>query len=286
MNKLETTQRWLTSIIIRPGRLHEKIIAADKTYQLDNSKMIRASRRLSAEGKIHVYARGYVLRLMECMRADYPLLRNLMGEELFDTFAQAYLVQVPSHSASLFDLGENFPAFLKASQPPKTNSAEDGIMFDLPVELAQVERIRSEVTRSKGLEGMEDQLPEEDPLFYFLGTSSFRTSPCLRLLSLKFELTGFVKTVERGEAASTPAKKDNFLAISRKNYSVNMQELEAWQWHYLQELIITGDHYASAKKAAVESNSREEDIMADLLLWIPAALSCGYICTGAQRKDL
>jgi len=280
MNKLETTQRWLTSIIIRPGRLHEKIIAADKTYLLDNSEMIRASGRLSAEDRIHVYARGYVLRLMECMRADYPALRHLMGEELFDTFAQAYLVQVPSHSASLFDLGENFPAFLKASQPQRKDPEEAEVMFDLPVELAQVERIRSEVARSKGHEGTAPKQREEDPLFYFLGASSFTASPSLRLIELRFELTEFIHAVETGEAAATPLKRNNFLAIGRRNYSLVMQELEAWQWYYLRALQRSADHVSSIKKAAEESKRPEEDVMADLLLWLPVAYDAGYIYTG------
>jgi hypothetical protein len=279
MNRLETTQRWLTSIIIRPGRLQDKITAAGKTYQLDTKEMIRPSTRLSAEGRIHVYARGYVLRLMECMRADYPVLRNLMGEELFDTFVQAYLVQVPSHSASLFDLGGNFPAFLEASQPPQSNDGA-GAIFALPVELAQVERTRSEVSRSRGLEGHKNPLPDEDQLFYLFGASSFKAAPCLRLMKLQFEVPGFIKAVEKGEAAAAPGKRNNYVAISRKNYSVSIQEVEEWQWHYLQELTITGDHGASAKKAADESGHREEDIMADLLLWMPVAMDGGYVYAG------
>ncbi|MCW3082936.1 MAG: hypothetical protein JWP12_302 [Bacteroidetes bacterium] len=273
MNKLETTQRWLTSIIIRPGRLHDKISAADKTYQLDTEKMIRTSATLSPENRISVYARGYVLRLMECMRADYPVLLHLLGEELFNSFVQAYLVNVPSHSPSLYDLGENFPAFLKASQPQQNEDAE---MFDLPVELAQVERTRVEVERSKGLE-TEQTANSDDSLFHFLGTSNYNVSPCLRLLQLQYELLDFIKAVERGKEAETPERKINYLAISRKNYAVNLQQLEAWQFYYLKALAITGDHNAAVKIAATESGIPEESIMADLLLWIPVAMEYGYV---------
>ncbi len=275
MNKLETTQRWLTSIIIRPGRLHDKIIAADKTYQLDTEKMIRASATLSPENRINVYARGYVLRLMECMRADYPVLLHLLGEELFNTFVQAYLVNVPSHSPSLYDLGENFPAFLKASQPQESEG-EDAGMFDLPVELAQVERTRVEVERSKGLETEQTNNPD-DSLFHFLGTSDYNVSPCLRLLELQYDVLAFIKAVERGKEAETPVQKINYLATSRKNYAVNLQQLEAWQFRYLNALTTSKDHNAAIKTAATESNIPEESIMADLLLWIPVAKEYGYV---------
>jgi len=272
MDKLETTQRWLTSIIVRPGRLSDKISAADRTYALNAKEMIRSSSHLSPETKISIYARGYVLRLMECLRADYPILHHLLGEELFNTFAEAYLVHIPSHSPSLFGLGTNFPAYLKASKP-KQGEEE---MFDLPVELAQLERTRTEVARIEGLENKKSALPEEGSLLYFLGRSSYKTSPCLRLLQLKFDLLPFIKAVERNKEAETPAKRTTLLAISRKNYSVGMQELELWQWHYLQALS-TSDHENAITAAAQKSNIAEDTIMADLLIWLPVAISYGYI---------
>src|SRR6218665_1591632 len=246
MNKLDTTQRWLTSIIIRPGKLQERIAAADATYKLQHEEMIAAS-KLSSEKKIGIYARGYVLRLMECMRADYPALQHLLGEELFTMFVQRYLVMIPSHSPSLFDLGSNFPAFLKASQPV---NGEENTMFDLPVELAEVERTRIEVARSKGLEGIKDNRTGEEQLFSFL-SSSWNVSPALRLLELQFGLLDFIKAADKKQEAATPQKRQNFLAIARKNYSVNMQELESWQWHYLQALQDGSDHAGAIKNAAV-----------------------------------
>lgn len=273
MNKLDTTQRWLTSIIIRPGKLQEKILAADATYKLHHEEVIRASAKLSAEKKISIYARGYVLRLMECMRADYPVLQHLLGEELFTVFVHRYLVMIPSHSPSLFDLGSNFPEFLKASQP--TGNGQNDL-FDLPVELAQVERTRIEVARSKGLEGINHTTPAGEQLLSFL-SSSWKTSPALRLLQLKFSLLDFIKSVEKNEEAATPQQRINFLAISRKNYSVNMQELETWQWQYLQALQNENDHNAAIKHAAAASGLPEDSVMADVLLWIPVAVGLGYI---------
>jgi len=275
MSELVTLQRWLTSIMIKPGKLSDKIRLADKTYHLDNTKVVRATARMTSGQKIGIYARGYVLRLMECMEAEFPALRHLLGEELFDTFAKAYLVQVPSRSPDLYDLGKNFPAFLKASQPK--NSTTDSDMFNLPVDLATLERAIAEVSRIKGLEGLENETETDNPMLYLFGGASFKASPCLVLLNLQFELVEFIKDVQHGRDAQTPIKNDSLVAISRKNYIVNTHQFQAWQWHYLQALQNSGDHNSAITHTAQLCGISKDTIMADLMLWLPVALRFGYI---------
>jgi hypothetical protein len=274
MSELANLQRWLTSIIIKPGMLKDKIHLADQTYKLDNRAVIRSSVSMSSGQKIGIYARGYVLRLMECMEAEYPAVQYLLGDNLFNTFAKAYLLQVPSTSPDLYDLGKNFPAFLKASQP---KGADDASIFDLPVELATLERTLAETSRSKGLEGQENNSVIDDQMLFLFGTANFHTSPCLTLLELQFPLVDFVKAVQHGEAADTPEKKQSYLAISRKNYTVNMHGLEAWQWYFLQSLQITDDYMQAVEAASQASAIPQDTVMADLMLWLPVALSFGYI---------
>lgn len=270
MSELATIQKWLTSIMVRPGNLMDKISAADATYGVSSRDLIVPG-KLTSEERIGIYARGYVLRLMECMRADYPILQNLMGENLFDVFAGAYLVELPSHSPSLFDLGKHFPDFLEASQPKDASE-----MFALPLELAKLERARTEVSRMQGLEKTDHQMPDTDPMFYLFGNGRFCVSPCLRLMQLDFDLLDFMRQTEKGEEASTPPKDPNFVAVCRKNYAVNMFKLEPWQWYFLRE--ITG----SSQTEAVSSTSQilgidASTISAELMLWLPVALQRGYV---------
>ncbi len=275
MSELVTLQRWLTSIIVKPGKLSDKIRLADENYHLDNTKVVRTTARMSSGQKIGVYARGYVLRLMECMEAEYPAVRHLLGDELFDTFAKAYLVQVPSRSPDLYDLGKNFPAFLKASQP-KNNTA-DNSLFDLPVDLATLERAIAEVSRMKGLEGLENEKEIDNQMLYLLGGANFQASPCLVLLQLQFELVDFIKDVQHGREAQTPVKNDTLIAIGRKNYIVHTHQLSAWQWRYLQALQSTKDHNSATTIAAQTCGISKDTLMADLMLWLPVAVNFGYI---------
>ncbi|MBC8054720.1 MAG: putative DNA-binding domain-containing protein [Sphingobacteriaceae bacterium] len=274
MSDLSTVQKWLTSIIVRPGKLQDKINAADRTYQVDYTRLIKSS-HITATDRIHVYARGYVLRLMECMRADYPALQALLGPALFDTFAQAYLSSLPSHSPSLFDLGKSFPDFIKVSQPPVADTETGHSMFDLPVELAMAERARSEVLRSKGLEQIQSAGASESFMFELLQIS-LRISPCLRLLKLSYPLISFIRSAESKEHAATPEKRNNFMAICRKNYAIAMYELEDWQWYFL--TALSESNYTEAVGIAAENSGIKRDtLLADLMIWLPGAKQMGMV---------
>lgn len=274
MTELANIQRWLTSIIVKPGALNDKIRLADDYYHLNNTEVVQPSLRQTSAQKIEIYARGYILRLMECMEAEYPALCHLLGEELFRTFVRAYLIEQPSTSPDLYDLGKNFAAFLKASQPI---DAEQSNEFDLPVELATLERALAEVSRVKGLESIAININHQNSLLYLFDTSHIQASPCLILLKLSRPLTEYVKAVYKNLNAEIPEKQDSFLAISRNHYRVNFQEIEEWQWCFLHALQHTGNYTNAVNFAAQQCTMPQDTLMAGLILWIPVALNFGYI---------
>jgi hypothetical protein len=276
MTELANIQRWLTSIIVKPGTLNDKILLADEHYGVNNEVIIRSSIRQTSEQKIGIYARGYILRLMECMEAEYPVVCNLLGEELFHTFVKAYLLKLPSTSPDLYDLGYQFPAFLKASQPQNIDS-EQSRQFDLPVDLAILERALAEVARVKGLESNATGSHAENELLYLFDNTNIKASPSLKLLKLNWPLADYVKAVYQKQETVMPKKQISFLAVSRLNYRVNFQEVETWQWHFLRNLQASDNYMEAVTNTAEEIKIGKDILMADLLLWIPVALNFGYI---------
>jgi hypothetical protein len=275
MSELATIQRWLTSIIVRPGSLIDKIQLADHHYKLENNRVIRQSERLSATEKIEIYSRGYFLRLLECMDAEYPALKNLLGEELFQTFIRAYLIQQPPISPDLFNLGENLSAFLKASQP--RNDDMQNAIFDLPVDVALLERAISEVSRMKGLESRGAAILDENPMLYLFDNSEIKPSPCLKLLKLQYLVAEFVRAVYRQDEPQIPNKETSYIAISRKNYRVFFYEIEEWQWCFLSALKDSGIYLDAISSTSLQCRISTDMIMADLMLWLPVALECEFV---------
>jgi hypothetical protein len=274
MTELANIQRWLTSIIVKPGSLHDKIKLADDYYKLDNTEVVQASLRQTSAQKIEIYARGYILRLMECMEAEYPAVCKLLGEELFHTFVRAYLIEQPATSPDLYDLGKNFAAFLKASQPKNAETSND---FDLPVELAILERALAEISRIKGLEGIVVKPDQVNDLLYLFDTTNIQASPGLILLKLNWPLANYVKAVYQNQEPVIPETQDSYLVISRNHYRINFLEIEQWQWCFLHVLQGTNNYTETVHIAAEECRISKDTLMADLILWIPVALNFGYI---------
>src|SRR5689334_24098663 len=150
---LRILEHWMKTVITERGGLGDKLDAATRSHGLRIEDVVAKKRDLSAWDRLAVYTGGYVMRLLECMRADFPVLRGFVGDSVFDAFAKAYVITRPPSSHSLYDLGADFPRFLEETKPKDwTLDAGITVMLDLPPELARIERGRAEVMRAQGTE--------------------------------------------------------------------------------------------------------------------------------------
>src|SRR5215510_5203215 len=139
-------QLWMKTVVTERGSLREKLESAAEQHGLLIEEVVAEKRGLSAHERISIYTSGYVARLLECMRADFPVLRRFAGDSVFDAFAKAYIVTEPPHSPNLFYLCADFPKFLEETKP-----AQETIpLLDVPPEIARLERARTEVLRARG----------------------------------------------------------------------------------------------------------------------------------------
>src|SRR5262245_51142626 len=96
---LADLQRWFFAAVLEP----------EAATPEDVERVIGASAQQSPVERLRVYQRGYVLRLLESMRAKYPALRHALGPDLFDGFACDFLQAYRSRTYSLLALDERFP---------------------------------------------------------------------------------------------------------------------------------------------------------------------------------
>lgn len=197
---LAGTQAWMLSAITEagaPGPAPEEVV--------------RSTSGLSAAQRIALYRRGYRARLLECMRAQHPALRHALGDQLFDEFALDYLAAYPSRSYTLNALGARFADHLAATRPEG-----DELWPEFVVDLARLERAFYEVYEGPGIEGE----PPADP------HGRVEPAPCLRLLSSRFPVGGYLLAARRGEAPELPSPRATWLALSRRDYVVTITELD------------------------------------------------------------
>jgi hypothetical protein len=73
--------------------------------------------RLDAAGRIAIYADAYRARLLEILRADFPVTARALGEERFESLGTAFLREGPSHEADVARLALRFPTFVREHAP-------------------------------------------------------------------------------------------------------------------------------------------------------------------------
>ena len=200
----------------------------------DLRDIVRGSSALPAEARIAIYARSYVLRLIECLREEFPVLRGFVGDQVFDLFAGAYIAGRPSQSYSLYQLGAGFADFLEATRP--ADCGGPGALEAIPANLARLERAIAEAQRASGIEtAPEPDLPL-DTLVQVLPGSRLRLPDTVRLLHLDFDFADTLSAARRGERAGTPPTRATYIAVARSNYRVRVHALEPARFAWLQAI--------------------------------------------------
>jgi hypothetical protein len=270
----------MKTVLTERGSLQQKLETALQQHGLSIEDVVAERGDLSSQIRLSIYARGYVLRLLECMHADFPALRNFLGDSVFDAFAMAYLISEPPHSPSLFELGTGFPQFLEETKPQDAalHAELDGLL-DLPADLARLERARVEVMRAPGTE-RDDAVRAESfsPFAIFSENVTLQATPCLHLLELKFPLVDFLGKSDQGEERLEPPEpRISFVALGRSNYHVHIEEAAPWQFAFLKACENPVALYAASQRAACESGHEPAFLLAQLVTWLPIAIGLGFL---------
>lgn len=281
---LHELQHWFLTVMTAPGGVgHGAALAAGRhAWRLD--EVVVQPCGAAPETRMHIYADGYVLRLLDCLRADYPMLRKVMGDPLFTFFAKAYIWRHPSTSPSLYDLGAGFAAFLANSQA----GVGEGDCLLLPIELARFERARTEAGRARGPErGGPARRAAPDALALMLGENvALSAPPCLRLLDLALPLLPFVDSLGGdGAVPPVPPARRSHVGVTRMHYRVRAHALEPWQFHFLQALAEQDGRGTPSRHclacAAERTGAALDHLTVQMMLWLPGAAASGLVLAQA-----
>ena len=113
---LATLQRWMQAVIMHPGGAERGLVSAEAEREIPRvgdslESLIKPSSAMTSLERMEIYAGAYYARLLECLRAEFPITAKAVGEEVFGDFAVGYLQRYPSTSYTLCRLGANFPRF-------------------------------------------------------------------------------------------------------------------------------------------------------------------------------
>ncbi|POZ61811.1 HvfC/BufC N-terminal domain-containing protein [Chromobacterium alticapitis] len=262
------SQLWLLTAMTAQGGLEHGLDLARASCGLDEA-LVALPPRGERRDRVGVYHHGYWARLLECLRADYPMLGKLLGPPLFDFFARGYIASRPSRTPSLYDFGAGFADFLADSQPA---AAVDE--YRLPVELARLERACAEASRAQGIEDEEGAPDEWLPLLAAASSlADFAVPDSVRLLKVSLPVHVYWRELQEGdEPPAAPAAQTHWLAVARSQWRVRVHELEHWQFQLLASLAEAG--LGGEPPQALREDER---LRARLFLWLPAARQLGLL---------
>ncbi|SFK69536.1 DNA-binding domain-containing protein [Caulobacter sp. UNC279MFTsu5.1] len=256
-------QRWMQAAILgRPPSGLEAVVVGEG--------------RLTAAQRLTLYARGYRARLMECLAAEFPCLRALAGEQVFELFAAGYIAARPSTDLSLYGLGAGFADYLEATRPAGDDD-EARALSALPAELARLDRVRAEVQRAVGVERLAGPAPD----LLLTPGARLRRPDSVRLLNLGFDPGPLLVAVDRGGPIDPPSPCPTQVAVARSRWRVAVHVLPPWRHAWLEALGEAGnDVHAAAAHAAQASGRETGAVIADLALWLPVATGQGLVAAG------
>lgn len=256
---LPTLQRWLQERILAGG-------AGDGA-----ARHVVGDDRLSAAARVGIYVEAYRARLLDMLRDEYPALRLLVGDSVFDLFAQGYLAAHPPSGFSLYALGSGFARYLAETRPA---GGDDSLL--LPASLARLERARAEVQRAAGLETEPPATIAADSAL--LPGTRLRLPDSVRLLRLGWDFRALVEAADKGLEAIVPERRPTPIAVARSRYRVAVHALEPSRHAFLEALGPGGGEVQAAAAQAARNVGRPAGaLIAELALWLPAAAAAGLV---------
>lgn len=193
--------------------------------------------RVNAPTRLRIYADAYRLRLLEALRADFPALHTLAGDEEFERIGRAYIDAYPSGHFSIRYFGAQLAAFLQA----------DEFWRSVPVfaEMAAFEWALglSFDAADSPLVGVEDMaaIPPQD-----WGRMRFGLHSSLQRLELRWNVPVLWKAIDEEQSPQAPLARDYPQAwvVWRRELRTLFRSLsvdEAWAIDSLRE----GEHFAA-----------------------------------------
>lgn len=265
--RLDQLQQWMQAVIIHPGGIvagveAESALAIIAIAPEQVEGLITRSQSQSGIERLEIYSRAYFARLLECLRSQFPQFAKALGEELFARFAYGYLMQYPSQSYTLANLGDRFVPYLAETRPADASAAA---WPDWLIDLARLEWQFDQVFEGAGNEG-QPQLAAEQirslPADRW-PEARFVPAPCLRLLTLRYPIHEYYRALRQGEPAHPPRAETTHLAISRREYIVRYFALDEPQ-HALLSAIVGGATLGEAIEQLAQQQS-DLDVLANQL---------------------
>jgi hypothetical protein len=289
--RLAALQRTMALAVMQPLTSDERMQnrALDgKSMRTYASRFIKPNDRLTSFERLEIYNRQYWFRLLSSMIEDFPGLRAVLGDKRFEAMSKAYLVDCPSRSFTLRNLGGRLESWLR--KHPKWAGPKQA----LAVDIARLEWADIEAFDGKA----EPALRPEDFSSDAGAKLKLKLQPYLRLLDLRYpvddlllevrkeyEDTDFASNAfqerhkrKRVQAVAKLKPAKIFLAVHRVDDSVYFRRIEREEFVVLSALRDEKALGKAIEMAFRTSRVPAEERSASVQQWFQNWATLGWFC--------
>jgi Putative DNA-binding domain len=297
--KLLSLQRRMARAVMTPLTPSERMrrVAPDgRPMRAVAAEFIKPNDRLTSFERLEIYNRQYWFRVLSSLIEDFPGLRAVLGDRRFEAMSKAYLVDSPSRSFTLRDLGSRLESWL--AKHPRWAGSRQALALDI---------VRLEWADIEAFDGKAEPPLRPDDIRENAGPSlRLRLQPHVRLLELRYPVDDLLLEVKKDEdtdfASNAFAERHKrkrvlavarlkpapiYLAVYRLDFSVYFRRLEREEFLLLRA-FTSGKSLDSAltlafRKSAIPIAERPADIQQ----WFQNWAALGWFCRigpGAQQS--
>jgi hypothetical protein len=255
---LDRLQRWMQAVVVHPGTVGEGLACPDAEREVAPGRVgevVLPSRTLAPEERVEIYHGMYLMRMTEALASDYYALEHFLGDHGFRELVRGYVQLHPSRSFTLNRLGDRLPAYLReAPGIPRREFCH---------ELAALELAVSQVFDAAETPSLSQEAIAAVPAEAW-ATARLEPVTAFRLLSFRYPVNEYLQSVREDDHRHPRIRrKDSWVAIYRRNYSVYRQDLTRAAYDLLGDLVAgtpLGDAVASALRKGGRRGVRQEEL--------------------------
>jgi hypothetical protein len=289
--KLLHLQRRMARAVMTPLTRSERMrpVAPDgRSMRAVASQIIKPNDRLTSFERLEIYNRQYWFRVLSAFAEDFPGVRAVLGGRRFDAMAKAYLIDCPSQSFTLRNLGSCLVNWLEK------HPTWGGERQNLAVDMARLEW--ADIEAFDGLR--EPSLKPEDLAGVNPAKLRLRLQPYVSLLALRYPVDDLLLEVrkdsddldvasntfserhKRKRVSAIAKLKPNpiFLAVHRLDEDVYFRRLDREEFAILSALQTGKSLNAAIESALRSSPTTAADRVAHVEKWFHTWSALGWFC--------
>jgi len=193
---------------------------------------VKPNDRLTSRQRLEIYSRSYWYRLMDSLYDDFAGLRMVLGQRAFGRLIRAYLIDCPSRSFTMRDLGSRLDTWLRR------NPQHAGDQFPVALDMIRLEWAHIEAWDGPAEAALcYDDLAEVGP------DLRIGLQPHIRLLDLQYQVDELrLRINSTAEPSAKIAKprwrmpEPRFLVVHRLNLSVFYKRVSPEEFRILRAI--------------------------------------------------